>query len=49
MKIEKEVVVCFKCKTAFECNKSNRCPHCGSINIHKTNTKPLNLDPNKDK
>ena len=49
MNDKREVIVCLNCKNAFECNKSNRCPHCGSLNIHKTDTKPLNLNPNKNK
>ena len=47
---KKEVIYCSKCKMFIECIKTKRCPHCGSLEIHKTNTKPLNLDKTlKDK
>ncbi len=40
-----KVYTCLKCKHIFECEETNRCPLCGSLEIHKTDTKPLNLNP----
>ena len=47
MEHKREVIVCFKCNTTFECDETNKCPKCGSLNIHKTDTKPLNLKSKK--
>ena len=49
MKNKIEVYACLKCKHVFESTKMNRCPICGSLEIHKTDNKPLNLKPTKSK
>jgi predicted RNA-binding Zn-ribbon protein involved in translation (DUF1610 family) len=36
--MEKETIVCFKCNAVFECQKNNKCPNCGTLNIHKIPT-----------
>ena len=43
MKNKIEVYTCLKCKHVFKSTKTTRCPICGSLEVHKTNAKPLNI------